>query len=302
MRPRMTLEMEGLAPRLTAYLRERIEEGGPVTEAELWNLAMEFFTPKLEGAKANLIKNYRLMYGRKIGKNTAEKNIINNFRLLLSEVKKDLLHSERPVILGRDHHGRVFYEKGQEGRISAKVRDVVMGTGSRADEVLKGIRKGPFYITPSHRKAADMLEHYGLVEIKKIGRKKHAVLPGQVGVAKLEKRGAKGEAGKRFPKRFRVWEPFRAGVWVLKDGPEQKNLRFDVAAWDPKNRIFYLGLDKEYVGKAELRKFKERAQMLHLPAKLVVFCGTTSKGAREYAKGWGIEIRERKGEGKHESG
>jgi|GEM_PF-2895832 len=292
----MTLEMRGLTQKLTDFLGEQIADRGPVTERELWGMAMEFFTPQLQGASENLIKNYRVMYGRKIGRKTAERNIINNFRLLLSEVKQNLLHTEKPVILDRKHHGRLFYTQGQEGRLGDKVRGIVRDTGSRADEVLKGVVRGPFAITPSHRKAAEMLEHYGLVETRMLGGIRHAVATGFVGMIGMEEGKPGGRVGD-FPPDFRVWRPFRAGVWLLRDGPEQRSLKFDVAAWDPENHIFYLGVKKKYVGRTDLMSFRERAGMLHLPAKLMIFCEQASEEAEKYAKSWGIEIRMSAGDG-----
>ncbi|MBR9681557.1 MAG: hypothetical protein GOV00_02025 [Candidatus Altiarchaeota archaeon] len=289
MRPRMNLELRGLAPKLKGYLGDRLEKEGPVSERELWGWALEFFAPQLKVSSANLTKSYKMMYGRKIGAKTAEINILNSLRLLLSTVKRELSHTEKKIILGKERLGRIFYAGGQENQIRRKIRQLLGGTGSRAEEVLKAVGKGPFAITASHKKAVEMLEYYGLVETKKIGGKFYAVPEGHVGVVELEK----GETveNRKFPSHFRIWEPFSAGIWILKDGPVKKTLRFDIAAWDPKNRIFYVGLNKTYVSQKDIMMLRERVGLLHLPTKTLIFCETHSKAAGKYAESWGIELR-----------
>ena len=117
----MKLELRGIEPKLKAYLQDKIENSGPLSEKELWKHTLDYFSPKMKISAENLAKSYKMMYGRKIGKKTAEMNILNNLRLMLSSIKKVLMHTERQVILGKDRHGRLFYGKGQEGRLPGKV-------------------------------------------------------------------------------------------------------------------------------------------------------------------------------------
>ncbi len=285
----MSLELKGIESKLKEYLERRLEQEGPVAERALWGWTMQFFAPQLKISTANLAKSYKMLYGRKIGAKTAEANILNNLRIILSSVKKSLLHTEKKIILGRQRMGRIFYARGQEGKIAGKIKKLVAGTGSRAEEVLKGLKRGPFPITPSHKKAVNMLEYYGLVETKKLGGKLYAVPEGQEGVVELKE--AKEVETRRFPSHFRVWEPFKAGIWILKDGPAQKTIKFDMAAWDPENKIFYVALIKPYICRKDIADFREKITLLHLPAKAVVFCETLSNEAKKYAENWGIEIR-----------
>ncbi len=206
---------------------------------------------------------------------------------MLSEIKKELPHTNRQVVIGRKRFGRIFYASGKEGRIPAKVREIVEKNEGRAKEILKGVKRGPFRITPSYRRAAEMLEHYGIVELKKISGQLHAVEPGSV-EADISVR----ESKRGFPDHFTVYRPFRVSVLVLRNGPEKMKLSFDVAAWDPIDRIFYLGMDREYVGTGEVETLIRNYLLLRIPAKLVIFCRSISQRAREIAGRWGVEIKE----------
>ena len=291
-RPRVAIITKGLKASLKEHLLEKLAEG-PLAESELWDASMDFFAPQLRGMSASLIRSYRLQFGRKLGRKTAEMNIIRNLRLLLSEIKKELHHTERVVTAGGKRFGRIFYAKGQEGRIQRKVRELVEGVPGRQKEVLEGVKSGPVRITPGNRRAVEMLEHYGLVEVRRMGGAEWAVEPGYSPV-RVERSQGLGE----FPSSFKVWRPFRIETWVLRDGPEKVKLKFDEAAWDPVNRVFWLAVKREYLGVRELRELRERAMLLGLPARLVAFCGEASRSAEKYAKAWGIDIRYKNSSGR----
>lgn len=287
-RPKIDIATKGLEDSVHGHLEEVLEERGPLSESELWEVVLEFLGPRMKGMEDKLRKSYRMRFGRKIGKKTAGKNIKQHLRLLLSKVKKGLLHTERPIIAGGNHYGRLFYARGQEGKLQAKARALVEEGGGNQLEVLQGVSKGPVKENPTNERAIDLLDYYGLVERREIGGEVHAVEPGYNPVeADMQERHAE-----RFPDHFRVWEPFKLETWVLRDGPTRVSLEFDLAAWDPVNRIFHLALDRDYVGLNHIRRFKERHHLLGLPAKLLVFCGDISTSAERYAKRWGIEVRE----------
>ena len=287
MRPRVIAEIKGLKERLKEHIERVLEEKGAVSERELWEEALAFFSPEMKKVAEKFRKVYRTMYGRKIGKKTAEINVLENLRRLLSDIKKEIPHTEKQIVLGNRRFGRIFYAPGKEGMIAKKVREIIKGSNSRAEEVLNGIKTGPFHITPSYRKAVEMLAYYGLVEKRKIGNKVYAVEPGWEGEIEVEKREAKG----LFPEHFKVWKPFVAHVLVLKEGPEKKSIKFDIAAWDPLTKIFYLGIVREYVSEKEVRNLITNYLLLHLPAKLVVFCKKISDGGKKVCGAWGIEIK-----------
>gem|GEM_PF-4847742 len=177
MRPVVKIATEGLEKAVKSHLMLVLEEG-PLSEKELLSAALSYFAPQKSAMTASLIRNYRLQYGRTIGKNTAERNLTNNLRLLLSKIKKDMLHTQKQVIIGRKRFGRIFYFRGQEGKIAEKVRNIILKEGGKQKEILLGIKEGPVKITPANQRAGELLEHYGLCEVKKIGKDKYAVVIG----------------------------------------------------------------------------------------------------------------------------
>ena len=287
MRPRVSIRI-GIGEELEKHLLKVLAEKGPLSEKELWEEAVAFFDPKLRPAAAKLRRLYRASFGHRIGQKTAEINVVRGLRSVLSDVKQELPHTDRPVQLGKLHFGRVFYASGQEEKVREKVREIVQKNPSRAKEVLDSVKKGPVWVSPSYKRAVDMLEHYGLVEIQRLGGKVYAVEPGWAGETRIESK----PSGGLFPKGFKVWKPFSATIWVLREGPEKQRIRFDVAAWDPANRIFYLGAIKEHLGLSDLKSLREKALLLHLPAKMVAFYKNTSESAARYAQTWGIDMKQ----------
>ena len=286
MRPKIHIETEGLESQLRKHLKEIIREKGPLSETELSDEALSFFAPQKKPLSAKLAKSYRMRFGKKIGARTADINLMNHFRLMVSDIKKDLLSTERPVYAGRKRIGKIFYSKGQEGKIHAKVRELILGEACIQSDVLKGIESGPVPVTPGRKRAVGLLSHYGLAESRIIGGKNHAVKPGYNPV-----KGDFEESKELFPGHFKVWKPFTIETWVIRDGPEKVKLQFNAAAWDPVNRMFLLAMEGEYVSVGQVRSFREKGILLGLPAKMVVFCKELSGGAREYAGKWGIEIK-----------
>jgi hypothetical protein len=283
-RPKINIATEGLEKSLKSHIVNALSDKGVIAESELWDEALSFFSPNIDNLTSSLVKNYKLMFGRKIGQKTAKTSIVNNLRLMLSKIKKDMMHTQKQVILGRRRFGRIFYSKGSEGKIQSKVNELVEKKGGHAKNVLKESENGPVKITPVNRRAVEMLEYYGLVETRNIGSP-HAVKPGYREV----KVNARESAG-NFPKHFRIYKPFSIQTWALKDGPEKISIHFDVAAWDPVNRIFYLGLEKEYVGLNDAKAFREKITLLGLAAKPVIYCKNISEGASSFCRGWGIDI------------
>jgi len=281
-------EFKGLKQKIREHLESVLKERGALTEKELWEETLAMFSPELKRYAEAFRQVYRKFYGRRIGKRTAELNVIDNLRRILSDVKKEIPHTEKRIIIGRRRFGRIFYARGREGEIGKKVREIVTKEGGRAREVLEGVKRGPFPITPSHEKAARMLEYYGLVEIKKIGGKRYAVEPGFVEV-EVSMKKAKG----LFPEHFTVFMPFRVETLIIRDGPEKVKIKFDAAAWDPVNRIFYLALIKEYVGAKDVESFIRKYLLLRVPAKLVIFCKSIGERAEKIAEKWGVEIKKR---------
>jgi hypothetical protein len=285
-RPKISIETKGLEQSLHDHLGTELAKG-PLAESEIWEVALEYLTPRLPSMSSTLIQNYRIQFGRKIGKKTAEKNIMTHMRLLLSKVKKGFLHTERPVIAGGKRFGRVFYARGQEGKLQAKVRELVKKGGGIQQEVVDGVNKGPVKKTPRNSRAIGLLAHYGIVERRRIGGAGYAVTPGYNPVDINEP----VKAGK-FPDHYKTWKPLKIDAWVLRDGPEKVGLKFDLAAWDPVNKQFFVAVDRDYVGLNHLKAFRERHMVLGLPARMLVFCGEISDSARKYAERWGMEIRE----------
>jgi len=288
-RPSIGIVTKGLEESLREHVKAELSKG-PLAESEIWEVALDYLTPRLPSMGSSLIRNYRMQFGRKIGKNTAEKNILAHMRLVLSRIKKGLLHTQKPVIAGGKRFGRIFYTRGQEGKLQAKVRSLVQKGGGIPLETLKEVERGPLKETPRNKRAINLLEHYGLVERRSIGGQTYAVAPGYSPVSAEFK-----ESNARFPDHYRVWKPFKIETWVLRDGPTKVALKFDLAAWDPVNRQFYLALEREYVGLNHLKALREKHLILGLPAKLVVFCKSIGKAAESYAGLWGIEIRDTTG-------
>jgi len=283
-RPKIHIATEGLEKSLFTHLNFVLEDKGTLSESELWEASLAFFSPNLEKMTNNLIKNYKLSFGRKIGEKTAKTNILNNLRLIVSKIKKSLLHTHKPVIVGGKRFGRIFYSKGHEGQIQAKVKELVKKGGGHQWEVLKNIKNGPVRISPSNKRAVELLEYYGLLEVQKIGSL-CAVTPGfKISNSK------KSEVHESFPTHFKIWKPFAIETWVLRDGPEKIKLKFELAAWDPLNKLFYLSLNKPYIGLTNLKNLREKQIILGLPTKLKVFCNDMSESAKKYAEKWGIEI------------
>jgi len=284
-RPRVSAEFKGLRDKLKEHLEIVLEERGALSERELWEEALGFFSPQLRKYADKFRIVYRKVYGRKIGRKTAELNVLDNLRRLLSEIKKEILHTEKQVIVGRKRYGRIFYAKGREGEIGKKVREIVEKAGGRAKEVLDAVKNGPLPVDPSHKKAVEMLEYYGLVETRKIGKKVYAVEPGFREI-EVEIKKTKG----LFPEHFTVFKPFKTEVLIIRNGPEKLKLKFDAAAWDPVNRLFYLALVRDYVDVKAVDEFLKKYFLLRVPAKLVIFCKSISEKAREKAKSWGINV------------
>lgn len=284
MRPKINIATESLEKSLKAHISGVLSDKGVIAESELWDESLSFFSPNIDSLTASLVKNYKLTFGRKIGQKTAKTSIVNNLRLMLSKIKKEIMHTQKQVILGRRRFGRIFYSKGSEGKIQSKVNELVNRKGGHALTVLKESENGPVKITPVNRRAVEMLEYYGLIETKNIGSP-YAVKPGYREV----KVNAQESAG-NFPKHFRIYRPFSIQTWALKDGPEKINLRFDIAAWDPVNKTFHLGLEKEYVGLNDAKAFREKITLLGLAAKPVIYCKNISEGAASFCRGWGIDI------------
>ena len=284
-RPKIHIATEGLEKSLLAHLSLVLEDKGTLSESELWDESLQFFSPNLGAMTLSLIKNYNIRFGRKIGEKTAKTNMLNNLRLIVSKIKKSLAHTHKPIIAGGKRFGRIFYAKGKEGQIQNKVKELVKKGGGHQWEVLKGIKSGPVRINPSNKRAVELLEYYGLVEIQKIGSP-CAVKPG-FKITELKKQ----KDTEAFPKHFKTWKPFTIETWVLRDGPEKVKLKFDLAAWDPVNKLFYLVLKKKYIGLNHLKDFREKQIILGLPAKLKIFCEEISESARKYADKWGIEIK-----------
>ena len=165
-RPKIHIETEGLESQLRKHLKGRLKEAGPLSEQEIWEESLAFFSPNKRGMATKLAKSYKMRFGKKIGAKTADMNLMNHFRLMVSEIKKDLLSTERPVYAGRTRIGRIFYVRGQEGKIHKKVRELLSGKGGAQSDLLAGIESGPVKITPGRKRAADMLAHYGLLEIR----------------------------------------------------------------------------------------------------------------------------------------
>ncbi|TRO62040.1 hypothetical protein E2P64_00715 [Candidatus Bathyarchaeota archaeon] len=204
----------------------------------------------------------------------------------MSKIKKGWLHTEQPVIAGGKRFGRIFYAKGQEGKLQKKARELVFKGGGIQKETLEAAKKGPVKETPRNKRAINLLEHYGLLEARNIGGITYAVEPGYNPVEASFREGV-GE----FPRHYRVWKPLKMETWVLREGPEKVSVKFDSAAWDPVNKQFYLGLKKEYVGLNHLKAFRERQMSLGLPARMVIFCKSISDSALKYAERWGMEVR-----------
>ncbi|MBR9680170.1 MAG: hypothetical protein GOU99_03930 [Candidatus Altiarchaeota archaeon] len=287
MRPRVKIKI-GVKAELKSALETALSEKGPMSEKELWEESIAFFDPKMRAAAGKLRRLYRASFGRKIGQKTAELNVVTELRSMLSSIKKQIKHTDKPIQLGKTHFGRIFYVKGQENQITKKLEQIVLSTPSRALEVLLGVRNGPMPITPSFKRAINLLHYYELIELRRIAGKTHAVELGWVGETMIDSKPTDGP----FPSHFRIWKPFSASTWVLKEGPEKARMRFDLAAWNPIDRIFYLGLDRKYVGLKEIKALKEKSVLLHLPAKLVVFCQDISDSAKRYAEKWGIELKQ----------
>ncbi len=284
MRPKIHIATEGLEKSLFTHLKFILEDKGLLSETELWEESLAFFSPNLEKMTGSLIKSYKLSFGRKIGEKTAKTNILNNLRLIVSKIKKSLLHTHKPVIAGGKRFGRIFYSKGHEGQIQTKVRELVKKGGGHQWETLKNVKKGPVRINPSNKRAVHLLEYYGLIEVQKIGAP-CAVSPGFKIV-----NSKKSESHEAFPTHFKIWKPFAIETWVLRDGPEKIKLKFELAAWDPVNKLFYLALNKKYISLSHLKTLREKQIILGLPTKLKVFCNDISESAKKYAEKWGIEI------------
>jgi len=284
-RPKISIATKGLEESLRDHVGTELAKG-PLSESEIWEAALDYLSPRLPSMSSALIRNYRMQFGRKIGKSTAERNISTHMRLVLSQIKKGFLHTERPIIAGGKRFGRIFYAKGQEGKLQAKARELVKEGGGIQQEVAGSVKKGPLKETPRNKRAIEMLTYYGLVEKKKIGGVSYAVAPGYNPVD-INEPAATG----KFPEHYRTWKPFRIDAWVLREGPAKVGLKFDLAGWDPVNRQFYVAVDKDYVGLNHLKAFRERHLILGLPARMIVFCRNISDSASRYAGKWGIDVR-----------
>lgn len=286
MRPKIHIETEGLESQLRKHLKESLKENGPLSEQEIWEESLAFFSPNQRGLATKLARSYKMRFGKKIGSKTADMNLMNHFRLMVSDIKKDLLSTERPVYAGRTRIGRIFYTKGQEGKIHIKIRELLIGKSGAQHDLLTGVESGPVKITPGKKRAVDMLVHYGLIEIRLMAGKNYAVKPGYNPVE-----GSFTKSKELFPEHFKIWKPFTIETWVLRDGPEKVKLQFNAAAWDPVNRVFLLAMEGDYVGVSQLRAFREKRMTLGLPAKTIVFCKEISDSAKNYAGKWGMEIK-----------
>ncbi|MBR9689549.1 MAG: hypothetical protein GOV01_01470 [Candidatus Altiarchaeota archaeon] len=285
MRPIVKIATEGLEKSLRTHLEGCLEDG-PMAESEVLEESLRFFSPNIPAMGTSLMRSYKLQYGRKIGKTTAQSNIKTNLRLLLSKVKKGFLSTEKQVIVGGNRFGRIFYRKGAEGKIQLKVRELIEKGGGNPLELLNSVKRGPVKMNPKVRRAFELLLYYGFVESKKIGSVLYIT---EIGYNPVKFKGEK--TSEKFPTHFRTWKPFKIETWVLQDGPTKVSLKFDLAGWDTVNKIFYVGLDSEYIGLSALKGFREKQVILGLPSKAVVFCKEISDGGEKYAKKWGIEIR-----------
>ncbi|MBR9680379.1 MAG: hypothetical protein GOU98_00980 [Candidatus Altiarchaeota archaeon] len=284
MRPVVKIATEGLEKTLKEHLLGVLEDG-PIFEKELMNVTLTFFAPTKDGMTASLIRGYKLQYGKKLGKNTAEKNLTNNLRLLLSKLKKGILHTQKPIILGKNRIGRVFYKHGHEGQIQEKVKSIISQDGGKQSKLLIQISKGPVKVTPVNKRVFELFVHYGLCEMQKISGEKYMTSVGYNPVEIVSKTYI-GE----FPEHFKIYKPFKIDTWVLQDGPKKISLRFDLAGWDPVHKLFYVATKKDYVGLSDLKNLREKAITLGLPVKISVFCDSISESAKKYASKWGLEI------------
>ena len=77
-------EFKGLREKIKEHLMKVLEEKGALTEREIWEETLGFFAPKLKKYAEKFALVYRKVYGRRIGEKTAEINVIENLRRIVS--------------------------------------------------------------------------------------------------------------------------------------------------------------------------------------------------------------------------
>ncbi len=277
MRPAIYIELKGLEGKLKEHLQSIIEEKGPLTERELEEEALKFLAALENRLIGKIVERYKIITGRRIGKNTAKMNLLKAFRNLLSRVKKGFLFTLKPVYDGKRRYGRIFYVRGQEGKIPVKVRSILLRGKGRAAELMRKIESGEAVeVTPVWKRAAELLEYYGLGRTYRVDGRLY------FGPEGLEKRF--------IPKRVEIEEKTSSiRVPVLAGGKVgYRELSFDII--EVKDGCLILGIKKDYISIFDVKELQRKALLVNIPSKLVVVCKEISKRAEGFCRAWGIDV------------
>ncbi len=259
-------------------MKKAIEEElskGPKTEVELWEAVLKLLAPKIPGAVKSLRKAYKLRFGSEIGEKTAKINLIREIRRKFVEILKNFKSTARKIQFRTHYYGRIYYLEEHSGKVVKKLLEILEKEKPQAYYLLKQVKKAPVAYNPKIKRAFELLSSFGLVELKKMGKKSYVVEIGAE-IKDLQEEKAYGEI-----------RPFVVTVPVFTGKIEKRRIKFDFARI---GKVLELGLEKDYVSLTDVLIFHRNALLLNLPARLVIRCRHISERAKNYCKSWGIEV------------